>query len=373
LFSASSNVAYASGHILFVRQSAVMAVPFNHSGLALTGEAFPIAEQVGYEVSFNRGYFAVSDNGVFVYQTSGSVAGTQFLWFDRTGKRLGTVGEPASYGGGQLSRDGKKLAISVFSPQSRNRDVWIYDLSRGIRTRLTFDPGVDDYPIWSPDGSRIFYSSDKKGHLDIYQKAVSGEGGEELLFESTLDKFLTDCSSDGSFLLYYTAGNPITKSDVWVLPLGGERKPIPVLQTEFEETDAQFSYDGKWLAYTSNESGRNEVYVRPFPGPGGKWQISTTGLITGSLILPSLWRGDGKELYYHSDDQKLMVAEVNAAGSSFDVGTVKPLFDTRLQSVLYIGAVSPDGQRFLLASAVGQSSAPLTLVLNWDEEFHPVR
>ncbi len=395
LFSASSNIAYASGHILFIRQSAVMAQPFNHSSLALTGEAFPIAEQVGYEINFNRGYFAVSDNGVFVYQTGASTTGSQFGWFDRAGKQLKTVGEPAAYGGGQLSRDEKKLAISVFDPQSRNRDIWIYDLTRGVRTRFTFDQGVEDYPIWSPDGSHIIYSSDKKGHMDIYQKAVNGEGGEELLFESTLDKYPTDWSSDGRFLLYYTIGHPKTKSDVWVLPLvpkgaggparpagasqaSGERKPIPLLQTEFEEFDAQFSPDGKWIAYISNESGRHEVYVRPFAGPGGspadavragKWQISTTGVNPSSLILAARWRRDGKELYYLSDNQKLMVAEVKAAGSSFEVGEVKPLFDTQSKGVLYIAAVSSDGQRFLTVSSLGQSSNPLTLVLNWNEEL----
>ena len=369
LFSASSNVAYASGHILFVRQTVVMAQPFDQGSLTLKSEAFPIAEQVGYEVGWNRGYFSASENGVFIYQAGASFVGNQFSWFDRNGKQLKTVGEPAAYGGGQLSRDEKRLAISVFDPQARNRDVWIYELSRGIRTRFTFQPGIEDYPVWSPDGSRIAYASDKKGHLDIYQKAVGGEGEEELLFESAVDKYLTDWSLDGRFILFYTAGNPTTKSDLWALPMTGDRKPILILQTEFEEVDAQFSPDGKWIAYTSNESGRNEVYVRPFPGPGGKWQITTRGLNPGLLILAAHWRGDGKEIYFASDDQKIMAAEVKTVGSSLEVGTVRPLFDIQSQSVLYIGAVSKDGQRFLLVSNVSQSSAPLTLVLNWDEEL----
>ncbi len=374
LFSASSNVAYASGYILFLRQSAVMAQPFNPSSLTLTGEAFPIAEQVGYDVGFNRGHFAVSDNGVFVYKTGSSQSGFQLGWFDRSGKQLKTIAEPASYGSGQLSRDEKKLVISLFDPQTRNRDIWIYDLTRGIRTRFTFDQGVEDYPVWSPDGSRIIYCSDKKGHLDIYQKAVSGEGGEELLFESTQDKFPTDCSSDGRFLLYITAADSKTKSDLWFLPLvskevGGERKPISILQTEFEELEVQFSHDGKWISYISSESGRYEVYVKPFPGPGGKWQISTTGVSPSSNTLAARWRRDGKELYYFSEDQKIMMAEVKAVGSSFEVGTVKPLFDTQSKGVLWIAAVSADGNRFLMGSALGQSSTPLTLVLNWDEEL----
>jgi serine/threonine protein kinase len=373
LFSASSSVAYASGYILFVRQSAVMAQPFNNGSLELMGEAFPIAEQVGYDIDFNRGHFAVSQNGVFAFRTGASTSGSELLWFDRAGKKVGNIGDPGLNGGGQLSRDEKKFAVSLFDAQSRNRDIWTYELSRGgVRTRFTFGTGVEDYAVWSPDGSRIIYCSDKKGHLDIYQKAFNGAGGEELLLESESDKYTTDVSSDGRFLLYYTAGDPKTKTDVWILPLVGERKPIPLLQTEFEEYDAQFSRDGKWISYVSNESGRYEVYVRPFAGsgalPAGKWQISTAG-VAGTIIGAARWRGDGKELYYWSEDQKLMAAEVKTAGSSLEVGAVKPLFDVKSKSVAFVAAVSADGQRFLLASAMGHSSTPLTLVLNWDEEL----
>lgn len=376
LFTASSNVAYASGHILFVRQSAVMAQAFNPDNRTLVAEAFPMAEQVGYDVNFNRGWFTVSDNGVFVYQTGGLITGNHLLWFDRTGKQLETIGESAMYGGGQLSRDEKKLAISVFDAQSRNRDIWISDLKRGIRTKFTFDQGVEDYPIWSLDGSRVIYCSDKKGHLDIYQKALNGTIAEELLFESASDKYPTDLSSDGRFLLYYSSGDKTT-TDLWVLPLGGERKPISIAQTEFEEVDAQFSPDGRWISYVSNESGRYEVYVRSFTTDqnsstgavrGGKWQISTAG-VAGLTIAAARWRGDGKELYYWSEDQKLMAAEINATNSSFEVGTVRQLFDMQSRGATYVAAVSADGKRFLVASAVGEISTPLTLVLNWDEEL----
>ncbi|MEX2117626.1 MAG: protein kinase [Bacteroidota bacterium] len=370
LFSASSNVEYASGHILFVRQSVVMAMPFDASSLTASGEAIPIAEQVGYEVNFNRGHFAVSNNGIFVYQTGSSTSGIQMTWVDRTGKTLRKVGEPALFGGGQLSPDGKRLAVSVFEPQSRNRDIWVYDLARDVRTRFTFDPGVEEYPVWSPDGTRLMYASDKKGHLDIYQKAVGGEGSEELLVESTLDKYPTDCSFDGRFLLYYTSGDPIAKSNLWSLPLKGDRTPVPLYQAEFEEQDATFAPNGKWIAYTSTESGRPAVYVRPFPGPGGKWQISTSGLNLGTLIVASRWNRNGRELYYLSEDQRVMVAEVNGSGSSFEVGAVRALFDGRADRTMFIQAVSADGQRFLMATAAGQSYIPLTLVLNWDEELN---
>ncbi len=374
LFVASSNVAYASGHILFVRQSTVMAQPFDPDNLELVGEAFPIAQQVGYDIDFNRGHFTVSENAVFAYRSGASTSGTELFLMDRAGKPLKKIGEPAQFAGGQLSRDEKKLAVSVWDAQSRTRDIWIYDLIRGVRTRFTFDPGVEDFAVWSADGSRIIYCSDKKKHLDIYQKAVSGAGGEELLVESTLEKYPTDMSSDGRFLLYYTAGDPKTGSDVWILPMVGERKPIPFLQSEFEEFDAQFSPDGKWISYISNESGRYEAYVKPFAGTGsdaareGKWQISSNG-VANAIIMASRWRGDGRELYYMSEDHRVMAAEVKAAGSSLELGAIKQLFDMKTKSVAFIGAVSVDGQRFLIASPMGQSSTPLTLVLNWDQEL----
>ena len=374
LFTASSNVAYASGHILFVRQSVVMAQPFDHNSLNLTGEAFPIAEHVGYDIDFNRGHFTVSENEIFAYGSGASTSGVELQWFDRAGKQLKMVGKPALFGGGQLSRDEKKLAISVWDAQSRTRDIWIYDLVRDVRTRSTFDPGVEDYAVWSADGNRIIYGSDKKKHTDIYQKAVSGAGGEELLFESTLEKYPTDVSSDGRFLLYYAAGDPKTRTDVWILPLVGERKPFPFLQTEFEEYDAQFSPDGKWISYISNESGRYEMYVKPFAGSGadaareGKWQLSSNG-VSNAVIAAARWRGDGREIYYLSEDRRIMVAEVKATGSSLEVGVVKQLFDVKSRSVVYMPAASVDGRRFLLGLPLSHSATPLTLVQNWAEEL----
>ncbi len=364
LFSASSNIAYASKNILFIRQTSVMAQEFDVNDLTLVGEAFPIAEQVRYDVGFNRGSFTVSENDVLIYLTGSSQSGFDLTWFNRSGILMNTVGEAASYSVSSLSPDGKKLVFSIFDPQSRNRDVWLHDLGRNVRTRFTFDKAVEESPIWSPDGSRIIYSSDRKGRLDIYQKAVSGVGGEELLFESAVDKYPYDWSLDGRYIIYITAGDPKTKLDLWVLPLFGDRKPIPFLQTEFEEDAAFFSPDGRWIAYQSNESGRNEIYVKPFPAPGERWQISTAG---GTH---PRWRRDGRELYYLSDDQKMMVAQVKISGSTFEVGTVKPLFDLQSKGVVGIyGYVTANGERFLIGTAVGSSSVPLTLVLNWNAEL----
>jgi dipeptidyl aminopeptidase/acylaminoacyl peptidase len=230
-------------------------------------------------------------------------------------------------------------------------------VARGLRTRFAFDPALARYQAWSPDGSRIVFILYRKGHFDLYQKAASGAGSEELLLESNLDKNPTSFSPDGRFLLYNVL-DPKTRQDVWVLPLEGGQKPFPFLQTEFSEYNGQFSPDGRWVAYQSNESGRNEIYVASFPGPGGKRQISTSG---GQS---PIWRG--KEIFYLAPDNRLMAAEVNGKGATLEVGAVRPLFEVRPTGLGYFYDVTSDGQRFLVITAVEQkASAPITLVLNW--------
>jgi Tol biopolymer transport system component len=215
--------------------------------------------------------------------------------------------------------------------------------------------------IWSPDGSRIVFNSNRKGHYDLYQKAASGAGTEKVLLEDNLDKNPLSWSPDGRFLLYSTGtASPKTGADLFVLPLSGDRKPQPFLQTPFNELGGQFSPDGRWIAYTSNESGKYEVYVQPYPGPGGKWQISTAG---GGI---PRWRRDGTEIFYIAPDYKLMAAGINGKGSSIEVGAVKPLFQTHMVGNRHEYDVSADGQRFLVNSAPEQeASAPITVVLNW--------
>jgi Tol biopolymer transport system component len=196
--------------------------------------------------------------------------------------------------------------------------------------------------------------------LDLYQKASNGAGAEEVLLEDNLDKTPLSWSSDGRFILYLTSGGP-TGNDLFVLPLFGDRKPFPFLQTQFNDYPGQFSPDGRWVAYASDESGKFEVYVAPFPGPGGKWQVSVAG---GDW---PRWRRDGTEIFYLAPDNKLMAAAVNGKGSSFEVDAVKPLFDAHAApGVRYSYDVSGDGQRFLINTAPEQSaSAPVTVVVNW--------
>ncbi len=357
----SSNVVYSQGYLLFLRESTLMAQPFDAQRLVLTGDALPIAESVRDSETINpSGIFSVSENGVLVYQTGAAMAGDQLLWFDRTGKQTGELGDPALYSDLELSPDGKRASISIADQAGKGRDIWFYDVARGLRSRFTFGPEAAVTSIWSPDGSRIVFNLNRKGHLDLYQKSSSGAGTEEMLLEDNLEKYPTSWSPDGRFILYRTS-SPQTRAQLFVLPLSGDRKPVPFLNTKFDEGFGQFSPDGRWVAYRSNESGRNEVYVAPFPGPGGKWQISTAG---GDR---PRWRRDGSEIFYLAPDNKLMAAAVNGKGANFEVGAVKPLFEARfVTGGRNQYAVSADGQRFLINTTPEQeATAPITVVLNW--------
>jgi Tol biopolymer transport system component len=238
--------------------------------------------------------------------------------------------------------------------------VWTYDVARGLRTRFTFDPEDDLDERWSADGNRIAFASGRKGHLDLYAKAASGADAEQLLLADDLDKYPQSWSPDGRFLLYVSLGAK-TGQDLWVLPLTGDvRKPFPFRNTQFSEGTGVFSPDGRWIAYRSSETGRQEIYIAPFPGPGGKWQISAMG---GSA---PRWRRDGKELFYVGPGNTLMAAAVSVDGARVEVGTVKRLFQVRAVTPRYFYDVSPDGQRFLVNTAdEPATSAPLTLVVNW--------
>ncbi len=360
LLLANSNVAYAPpGYILFFRERTLRAQPFDAKRLQLTGEAFPLAEQVQSNAAFANANFSVSENGVLAY-LGGAANLSQLVWLDRSGKRLGSVGEPADYWDPRISHDGRRIAY-VINDAAGNGDIWLYDVSRRVATRFTFDPENDYAPVWSPDDSRIVFTSYRKGPGDLYQKVSTGAGSDELLLGSSSRKIPSGWSPDGRFLALHLL-QPKTSWDILVFSLG-DRKLIPYLQTEFAEYGAQFSPDGRWVAYVSAESGRPEIYVQPFPGPGGKWQISTAG---GSM---PAWRRDGKELFYIAPDSKLMVARVRT-GSTFEAEVPESLFESRQKSFGGLTRrqydVSPDGQRFLVNWAMEEeSSTPITLVQNW--------
>jgi Tol biopolymer transport system component len=302
--------------------------------------------------------FSSSANNILVFQQS-PASNVQLAWYDRVGKILGTTGDPGDYQDLALSSDGKQLAVTK-GRLVDTTNIWLLDLSRsGASTRFTFGSLVDRSPVWSPDGSRIIFSSNRDGPYNLYQKPANGVKDEEVLLKSSEDKLATSWSRDGRFLLY-TAVHPKTKSDIWVLPLEGNRKPVPFLITEFNERQSRFSPDGRWVAYTSDESGQDEVYVRPFSmnsagttvEVSGKWPISN-----GQGIEPR-WRGDGRELFYRSRGGRVMAVEIATklafrAGSPQSLGSLPGAWDS-----------AADGKRFLvLASKSGPQ--PYTVVLNW--------
>jgi Tol biopolymer transport system component/predicted Ser/Thr protein kinase len=362
----TSNAAYAptvsgAGYLLFWRGGSLMAQPFDPAKLRLSGGPFPVAEEVGYNSNYYLASFSVSENGVLVYD-SGGVQNDQLVWLDRTGKPLGTVGEPGRLRVPSLSPDDKQVAVSRFDPKARNYDLWIIELGRGISTRFTFDPKDDSNPVWSPDGRNIAFSSNREGVSNLYRKRSSGAGKDELLLKSGNNNFPTDWSPDGRFLLY-TAPNPKTKGDLWVLPdpggTPGDKKPVPFLQTEFIEALGVFSPDGKWVAYQSDESGTFEIYVQTFPSTGAKWQVSKSGGTNAK------WRRDGKELFYLSADGKMTVVEVKTS-ATFQRGSPQPLFEVRGTDFFGRYAVTRDGQRFLITTPVGEAGpTPTTVVINW--------
>jgi Tol biopolymer transport system component len=356
LMIADSAGSYAPGHLLFARGESLMAQPFDLKDLKLSGEPFATGEQVAPEtIIVGQALFSVSDNGVLAFRST-SLSGDQLQWLDRGGKKLGTIGSLGEYSNPALSPDGKQVAVGRRDPATRTRDVWLFDLTRGTTSRFTTDPAEDINPVWSPDGSRIMFTSDRKGHRDIYQKTVGGAGEEELLFASLQFKSVDDWSLDGRYVVYDTG------SDLWVLPLFGDRKPFPFLQTNFDERQAQISPNGRWIAYSANDIGRPEVYIQSFPKPGSKVSISTSG---GT---EPRWRRDGKELFFLAAP-KLMAVEVKSDTPTLEVGVPKALFETALfgttnQRNRYV--VSPDGRRFLInVPREGAIASPVTVVVNW--------
>jgi Tol biopolymer transport system component len=289
------------------------------------------------------------------------------VWRDRTGKRLGLIGTPGDIAFEKLSPDEKKVAFVIGATAGDSSDIWVHDLMRNTTSRFTFGFGDNLTPIWSPDGTRIVYGFNPKAGqgFDIYQKPASGAGQAELVLHvGTTNVRIYDWSPDGKAIAYSPDINAKTRADLWLLPLDGDRKPTPYLQTEFGEYHGQFSRDGRWMVYTSDESGREQVYVQTVPPSGAKWQISTAG---GSR---PRWRRDGRELYYVAADQMLMAVPVKP-GSSFEAGTPQALFGPILArpGTIYQFYYQPtaDGQRFLVNEPAGDESGPppLTVVLNW--------
>jgi Tol biopolymer transport system component len=363
LTASSTNVVFSEGHLLFLRETTLTAQPFDAQRMALIGEALPVAEDIGALGVPPVGIFSASENGVLLYEKFIRYGSSEIAWFDRAGKKV-ALGDRADYGDVNVSPDGKRAAVTVLDSVLTTRDLWIVDLARGIRSRFTFDPAEENSPIWSPDGSQIVYAFRVSGTMELYQKTTDGTGAAEVLLVDHRNKFPNCWSPDGRFILYMVDNGAPTGWDLWLLPLFGDRKPFPFLQTPFYEAQGRFSPDGRWIAYISNESGRYEAYVTHFPGPGGKWQVSSGGA-TSFGVWPR-WRRDGKEITYLAPDDTLMAAAVNGQGDRFETGEVRPLFAPRLRRGRRSPYdVSPDG-RFLINTVVERgASSSLEVILNW--------
>jgi serine/threonine protein kinase/Tol biopolymer transport system component len=367
LLSADSPAVYAPpGYLVYVREGTLMAQPFDADARRLTGDAAPVAQEIASFGTTSLRAFSVSSNRVLAYRTGASLAQVRLAWFDRTGRQLETLGETADYSNPALSPDGKRVAVGRRDPKSLMRDIWLFELERGTASRLTFDPADDFNPAFSPDGTRILFTSTRKGPRDIYGKASTGVGEDEPVLESEGAKNVGDWSPDGRLVVYDTGGGlgAEAASDLWVAPLDGDRKPIPFLVRPFTDTQARVSPDGRFIAYSSNESGTQEVYVMDFPKPTGKWKVSTEGGAEPQ------WRRDGRELFYLGGrPRKLMTVDVRAVGATFQAGVPRALFEANLDpraNVRNRYVVSPDGQRFLIIAPAEQAGpTPLTVVLNW--------
>jgi eukaryotic-like serine/threonine-protein kinase len=374
LLPVKGNAEYSNGCLVFLRESTLMAQAFNPDKLEFSGDPIPVAENVEFDLNYNKAIYSVSRNGILVYQNSTESSTVRIQEVDSNGTVLTTIGDPGQYGYWALSPDAKFAAWDDYDAQSHNRDIWLYDLARRLKTRFTFDPGVDENPVWSPDGSRIAFHSDRRGHYDLYQKTTSGAGNEELLFESPDVKTPFDWTSDGRYLLF-TSVDKTTKTDIWILTMTGDRTPAKFMTTPFDEDLPIVSPDMKWLAYRSNESGHYELYVRPFLGADGKpgfnevrkWQVSTNGIASQSL---QHWSRDGKRLYYVSGDNRFLAADVVEDGASLSIGNNRQVVTFPTNAPHYFIDITPDTKRFFIIVPVAtQASSPLTVVVNWADDL----
>jgi serine/threonine protein kinase/Tol biopolymer transport system component len=362
------------GELLWLRDQTLMAQKFDSDSLRLTGDPVPVAESVDVSSIFSYGYFWVSDAGLLVYRTGDSDPKSRLVWMSRDGERLEEAAPEDDYDSFSLSHDGRRVAMTRID-SSKNNAIWVYELGRRVMTRLTFDSARDRVPVWSPDGRYVAFDSDRSGVRQIYRKDAGGSGQEEELTSSPGDKSVNDWSRDGKYIVYEQR-DPRTAYDLWALPAEpdatGKRTPVLLLQTPFSELAGKLSPDGRWLAYQSNESGSNQVYVQAFPAAGSKWQVSNSG---GSS---PHWRGDGKEIYYETaagavysqaagNQGKVMAAGIKAIPSGIDVEAPHELFTVQAPSGNRDPLIAaPDGQHFLIDELSAATALnPLTVVENW--------
>jgi serine/threonine protein kinase len=353
LMQSGSDVVFTQGHLLFVRDGFLMAQPFDTSALELSGDAFAIDEDVGFLADYFKGAFAVSENGILAFQQGFGVE-SQLIRTDTDGKELGKIGGVDRYQQIRLSPDEKKLAVTLFDSGSGTADLWLYDIKRQAKSRVTFDDANDVAPIWSPNGDRIAFQSTRSGAGDIYIRQAGGGSAAELLYGGDRIDTPEDWSSDGAYIAFDKGAGA---NDLWILPLEDDEEAFPLIQSTFDVGYARFSPDNRWIAYVSNESGRYELYATRFPSGEGKWQLS----IDGADWLVD-WRQDGRELYYLDLEGDMYSVEVTL-GDDLVAGIPHELFPTRADRSW---AATDDGRGFIIGKPINESSdLTTTLIVNW--------
>ncbi|MBI4480621.1 MAG: protein kinase [Acidobacteria bacterium] len=356
LVRGAHTASYApSGHLIYARAQTLLAVPFDLDRLEVTSQSPVSIVEAVRTSNLTAAEYSVSSNGSLAYIGTHATLDRRLVWVDRAGNVEAIPLPPRRYAGPVLSPDGRQAALGI---QSNTDDLWLYDLERGTLSKLTSE-GTSQEAVWSPDGKQIAYRAYRRGFRNVFWRSADGTGTEEQLTEGESQQTPSSWSPDGKAIAY-TVLDPSTGTDLWWLPLEGNRKAQVFLRTTTSENEARFSPDGRWLAYSSNESGRNEIFVQPFPGPGRKWQVSTNG---GSF---PLWNPNGRELFYRSGD-RMMAVDITTA-PTFSAGQPRQLFEARS---LAISSVSPDGQRFLATQPVEpeQPATQINVVLNWFEEL----
>jgi len=365
LASASANAGYAEpGYLLYMRDNkTLVAQAFDRRRYVLSGEPHTLSDEVLYFPTVDRAVFSAPSGDILVTQTGKGTSLSQLTWFDRSGKPTGTVGLPGSYNNVRLSTDGRRIVTDQTDPDGRNTDIWIHEPARGAMTRLTFDPSYHTASIWSPDSRQVLFGANRQLGFKLHMKNADGSGSEQEVVDLGAETQVNawDWSRDSKYLLVRK------NNELWYMTWP-ERVAKPLVETKWTVRNAQFSPDGRWIAYASNETGNMEVFVSPFPAASGKWQVSSGG---GQ---EPKWRQDGKELFYLSADGKMMAVAVKM-GASFEATSPVALFQThRRQPVsaqdVFSYDVTADGQRFLINTKVDEANAaPLSITLNWASEM----
>jgi len=366
--SAASNAVYASGYLLYVRQGALVAQRFDLGRLAVVGEPAVVAPDVLMDERFSRGVFSASDTGILAYQTGKSTTASVLRWIDRAGKVLSEVGEPAEYFNGSnvgISPDGTRAAASIVDLRTGVADIWMIDLVSGTRSRFTAGTKDKFWSTWSPDGKLLAYATDHPGGTsgyDIVVRSIDGNAERVVVADAVENEVPTGFSPDGRFVLFSKRRD--LRENLLMVAADGTGAPRPIAASpKAVETLGQVSPNGRFVAYMSDESGRFEIYVTTFPEPGARWQVSQNG---GK---EPRWGRDGRELFFFAPDNRLMAAEVKTESGSFEIGAIRPLFQSRQMGVSFRYDVAKDGQRFLVNAGLKEELSPITLVTNWTAEL----